>query len=163
VQSTAPGISYVAPNSGVITSWSFSAPPEGPNSEALLVLRPTGGNNFTVVAITPTQTVPAGTTGSFAASIPIQAGDVIGSWSAAGYYCGNASVAGSNIAVWEEQPSPPIVGNSYLLGHSDVGLVNLQAQISSVDPVPALSEWGMVLLAASLIFAAFFGLRRVGQ
>jgi hypothetical protein len=63
----------------VVSSWSFDGSTSG-NTEALVILRPLGGGDYMIVGSAAPQTVAASTIGTFATSIPVQAGDLVGEW-----------------------------------------------------------------------------------
>jgi hypothetical protein len=78
--SAAAGPSYVVPApGGVITSWSTQAGlDEGETQEeALEIMRPSGGDSYTKIAIDPRTLAPA-TFNTFAVQIPVRGGDLIG-------------------------------------------------------------------------------------
>jgi hypothetical protein len=71
----------VPPGGGFITSFSFQS---GPGNEGqqldFLVLRPTGGGNYTVIGQTGLVTLTGTTVETFPASIAVQGGDILGLW-----------------------------------------------------------------------------------
>jgi hypothetical protein len=79
VQTASTGVSYVILAAGIVTSWSFAGGTSGA-SEALVILRPTGGGNYTVVGSAAAETVAASDIGVFAANIAVEAGDLVGEW-----------------------------------------------------------------------------------
>jgi hypothetical protein len=79
LQTTSPGGQYLAPSSGVITSWSFQASPSPPQVK-FKVGRPQGGTTFMIVGESSFKTpVPNALNTYTDVAIPMQAGDVIGS------------------------------------------------------------------------------------
>jgi hypothetical protein len=83
---------YAAPFAGVITSWSYQAADAPQAPIKFKVGRPAGGNNFTIVAEDGPRTPARGTNNTFLVRIPVQAGDVIGTYDA--HPCGRAPAAG---------------------------------------------------------------------
>lgn len=74
---TAPGSpSYTVPARGVITSWSYAAAALADQIK-LKVVRPAGGNDFTVVAETPVATMTPNTVNNIPTRLPVLAGDTI--------------------------------------------------------------------------------------
>jgi hypothetical protein len=72
------GPSYVVPSpGGVITSWSYGAGPS-PDQIKFKALRPIGGDDFTVIGASGTQTMTPGVVNTFGIQVPVQAGDTIG-------------------------------------------------------------------------------------
>jgi uncharacterized repeat protein (TIGR01451 family) len=87
---TAPGVpSYVVPaGGGVITSWSFLAGSTAGEQDKLKVVRPTGtANQFLVVGDGALQTMTPSTLNTFPVRIPVQAGDLLGIYTADGNDC----------------------------------------------------------------------------
>ena len=79
LQTTSPGGQYLAPSSGVITSWSFQASPSPPQVK-FKVGRPQGGTTFMIVGESSFKTpVPNALNTYTDVAIPVQTGDVIGS------------------------------------------------------------------------------------
>jgi hypothetical protein len=81
LQPGAPEAQYEAPAAGVITSWSFEADSAPPDLK-FKVGRPEGGGFFTIVAESGLVSPDANQLNTYPASIPVQAGDVIGSYTA---------------------------------------------------------------------------------
>jgi hypothetical protein len=88
---TNPG-AVTIPQAGVITKWKVNVIPyPGGISEKLKVLRPAGGNSFTVVGESTVQPI-AGGLNSFDTRVPVQAGDRLGAYSPlAPIFCEEAS------------------------------------------------------------------------
>jgi hypothetical protein len=165
--------SYTVPQNGTITSWSFAAPTAATfvpdNTEALVILRPTGGTNYTIVDITPSQTVPGGQVGSFSANIAVKTGDLIGLWiapSQSNSFCLFTGVAGDTAA--DDHVLTPTAGNSVSLGFvlSTPYLLNMSATFTTQQasapaaPVPALSGGALLILAGALVVGSGIYLRR---
>lgn len=72
-----PSISYTVPVPGVITSWSTSAWAGEHQQLTFKVFRPTGAGHYSVVAADLRSLTPS-VMNTFGVSIPVQAGDVIG-------------------------------------------------------------------------------------
>ncbi len=83
--SLASGASYSVPSpGGVITSWSTSAGPGSGQLFELKVFRPTGGGSYQVVAHDGPRALTPSTVNTFAVSIPVQSGDIVGDHVVAG-------------------------------------------------------------------------------
>jgi hypothetical protein len=152
VQKSSTGPSYVVPAAGTVTSWSFSAGQAGTNTEALAILRPTGGDNYTIVAITAPQTIAAATTGTFPVGIPVDAGDLIGLWTGAanGGKCGLTTVAGT---VGGVSSFAPVAGAAVVLPPVDASMIlNMSVNFvpQSLASVPTLGPWSTLLLVGLL-------------
>jgi len=76
VQTMSPGVEYAAPFPGVITSWAFEANASVANIR-LKLLRPGGGDNFTVVGESDVVLPIASQLNTYPTRIPVRAGDVI--------------------------------------------------------------------------------------
>jgi hypothetical protein len=169
---TASPYSYSVPQNGTITSWSFASPAPGfgGNTEALVILRPTGGSNYTIVGITSPQTVVEGQNGTFSTSLAVQTGDLIGLWippSGTNSFCMYGGTSGDAIPF--NYVTNPIAGNSVSLsfGPAPSYLANISATLAPPQPsttaVPTLSELGLFSLAlAMLATAGYFFRRRPG-
>ncbi len=85
LQGESPAGQYAAPFAGVITSWSIQSSSGGSsgNPTKLKVARAVGGDNFTIVGESDAHDIPdADSLNSFATRIPVQAGDIIGLYTA---------------------------------------------------------------------------------
>ncbi len=124
------GVTYTIPSSGVVTSWSFAGGPSGTN-QALVVLRPAGGSNYTVVGITPTRFVASDQVGTFSASIAVEAGDLVGEWFADGSgNCAHGSGSSGATLYWGNGSSPPSVGDVVSAPYSYNGLLNMAVELN---------------------------------
>jgi hypothetical protein len=79
LQATSPGDAYVVPAEGTITSWSFQADADPPTMK-FKVGRSAGGDEFEIVGQSGLVTPPANTLSTYPASIAVEAGDVIGTY-----------------------------------------------------------------------------------
>lgn len=75
--STAPN-PFVIPAAGVITSWSTNAGPGAGQLLELKVFRPIGGTNYTVLAHQGPVALAPSSLNTFTATVPVQAGDMLG-------------------------------------------------------------------------------------
>jgi hypothetical protein len=75
------GSSFAVPTGNwLLTGWSTLAGSSG-GQMAAVVTHPTGTpGQYTIVAVTPTETLTANTLNTFSASISVQAGDILGLW-----------------------------------------------------------------------------------
>jgi hypothetical protein len=94
LQSVSPGAAYAAPSAGVITRWSFEADPVTTSGDIKFkVARPapgadfTGDADFTVIGESAFVAPALGELTSYPIRIPVQAGDVIGTYTATGGPC----------------------------------------------------------------------------
>ncbi len=71
------GKTAAAPFAGVLTSWSYQALTVGPQMK-LKVLRPAGGNSFTIVAESSVEVTAPNVVNTFPTRMSVQAGDIIG-------------------------------------------------------------------------------------
>jgi RTX calcium-binding nonapeptide repeat (4 copies) len=90
LQSSSAEDAYVVPTAGVITSWSFRAD-EDPPTTRFKVGRSAGGDDFTIVGQSALVTPPANELSTYPASIAVEAGDVIGSYTQTGGGCADFS------------------------------------------------------------------------
>jgi len=93
LQTFSPDNQYAAPTAGVITSWRFQAASPAPQVK-LKVARANGGNDFTIAGESELQTLTENTVNSFPVRLSVQAGDVLGIYTATeGAPCGIAPAA----------------------------------------------------------------------
>ena len=81
LQSTSPSGQYAAPSAGVITSWSYQADGAPPQLK-FKVGRRSGGDDFTMIGESVLVTPAPGVLNSYPVQIPVQAGDIIGLYTA---------------------------------------------------------------------------------
>jgi RTX calcium-binding nonapeptide repeat (4 copies) len=88
---------YTAPSDGVITRWNFQAPVAAADVPQLKfkVARPAGGNVFTMIGESAVVTPVANTLNSYFVQIPVQAGDILGTYTMTTGFCDRAQ-AGFN-------------------------------------------------------------------
>jgi hypothetical protein len=87
LQTESPGGQYAAPTDGVITQWSFQANASPPQLK-FKVGRPTGvANEFTIVGQSEQVPIIPNLLNQNFVRIPVNAGDIIGSWSATDGNC----------------------------------------------------------------------------
>jgi IPT/TIG domain len=77
-ETVATGFSYEVPAPGVLTSWSTNAAAGEDQLLTFKVFRPLGGAGYEVVAVDGPRELTASTMNTFAISIPVETGDVIG-------------------------------------------------------------------------------------
>ena len=107
LQSVSPGDQYEIPFDGVITSWSFegNATTDAPIPQLKFkVGRPSGNGAFTIVGESALETPTQGLN-TFPAQIPVQAGDVLGNYTATSGEC-SVALPGFDVA-YEEADVPP--------------------------------------------------------
>ena len=72
-------VSFAVPSGNwLVTSWSTQAGVDG-GLMAAVILRPNGGQ-YTVVGVSPTETLTPNTLNTFSTSIAVQGGDLLGLW-----------------------------------------------------------------------------------
>jgi hypothetical protein len=87
------GDSYTVPGNGTITSWSTRGPAAG-HELTMKVFRQVSGVNYSVVGHDGPRPLSAGSVNTFATSVPVQAGDLLGLQTVtAGFNCLNSSGA----------------------------------------------------------------------
>jgi RTX calcium-binding nonapeptide repeat (4 copies) len=86
LQNVSPGDQYSAPTDGVITRWSFQAPATPPQLK-FKVGRPAGGDSFTMIGQSELVVPVADVLNSYFVQIPVNAGDIIGLWTATNGFC----------------------------------------------------------------------------
>jgi hypothetical protein len=139
---------YVVPAGagGTIISFSFrSTPTNSGQNVDFLVLRPAGGLNYTVVGNTGQVTL-SGITGTqtFTASIPVQAGDILGFWQAGLNNCGRS--VGSGGGELEPAAGTPPDPNprdtvTYPAGQPNtMADINESANLAPSPPSPSISS-----------------------
>lgn len=108
--SVSSGASYAIPApGGVLTSWSVVATPTPGQTMGLKVFRPLAGQ-FQVVAVDGPRPLTPGVVNTFPASIPVQAGDIIGQVLPAGalssVICGFPTSSPGDVFSYEEGNAP---------------------------------------------------------
>ena len=151
VQNPGLGPSYVVPGAGTITSWSIAGG-SGGATEALVILRSTGGSNYTVVGAVPAQTVAPNVTATFPVSFAVQAGDLIGEWTVGGPDCA-LIFPGATLNFSTAPAALPITGDPVVIASLyNGGVLNMSAVFSAGNViVPTLQDWGLVTLALLLL------------
>jgi hypothetical protein len=87
LQTVSPGNQYAAPADGVITEWSYQAPAAPPQLR-FKVGRSTGvPNEYTIIGQSEVEVPVASLLNRYFVRIPVNAGDIIGSWSATDGSC----------------------------------------------------------------------------
>lgn len=135
VQTASVGPSYVIPSAGTVTTWSFAGGAAG-SLEALVILRRTGSHTYVVVGSSPQQSVAAGTTGTFAANIKVQAGDLVGEWipPAGSPECALIASGSDVLDHCFCVPSLPIAGTTETLFAASPYQLNMSVTVSSGSP-----------------------------
>lgn len=121
--------SYSVPTGNwTITSWSTQAGGSG-GQMAIVVVRPAGGGNDTVVAVGPTETLTPNSLNTFDVSIPVQGGDLLGLWYSGATDCYDET-DDSGDAPSYVQEGKPSVGETET-GTADSGyLIDISATLS---------------------------------
>lgn len=103
------GISYHAPSTGVITSWSYQADAATGKHLKFKVAQPLGGNNYNVVGKSALEMITPGALNTFLTRIPIEAGDAIGYYNPDGAACMSLVGAGPviHLSNGDKQPGDP--------------------------------------------------------
>ncbi len=133
------GGSYTVPaGSWTVTSWSIDGGIGG--QVAAVVLEPSGGG-YTVVGVSATETLTAGTLNTFTTSLPASGGDVIGLSSAGGFQCAASGGAGDTVS-WGCCPPASVGANLSSIGTAPASLLNLSATLvaSPGTAVPQVSS-----------------------
>ena len=106
--------SYVVPaGGGTVTSFSFQSISANAGEQVdFLILRPTGGSNYTVVGRTGLESLAgSGSVETFPADIPVQAGDLLGIYSSVLINCRRIN-SGPGTQITTSSSSDPNVGDS---------------------------------------------------
>lgn len=91
--------SYTVPSGNwTLTSWSTDASSFG-GQMAVVVLRPAGGS-YTVVGVGPVETLTASSVNTFAVSIAVRGGDILGLWTSGGTCAQNTGSASDTYQAW---------------------------------------------------------------
>jgi PASTA domain-containing protein/IPT/TIG domain-containing protein len=148
------GNSYVAPANGVLTSWSTYSGPVSGQSLGLKVFRPQGGISYKVVAHDGPHSLTPNVLNTFPVSIPVQAGDVIGT-----FVPENSEVA----CTFETHSSGDVIG--YRAGNNADGAsfeleetysgvrVNLSATLLPPPTIASISPATGSIAGASVVIA----------
>lgn len=92
--------SYTVPaGSWTLTSWSTEASSYG-GQMALVVLRPQGGSNYSVVGVSTKETLTPSTLNTFTTSIAVQGGDIVGLWTSGGTCAQSTGSSGDTYEAW---------------------------------------------------------------
>lgn len=106
LQTISPFSKYRAPMAGVITSWSFQAAGTNVPQLKFKVGRDLGGNQFTIVGEDGPRTPLAGQLNTFVVSIPVAAGDVIGTYRASSGLFGRSAGSDYSVQFATGDPAP---------------------------------------------------------
>jgi IPT/TIG domain/PASTA domain len=108
------GNSYIAPSSGVITSWSTQVGANPGQVLGMKVYRPIGVGTFLVVGQDGPRALAPGLN-TFSVNIPVQAGDILGIFLPAGVHsdCGFEPGLTGDVISWQEGNAP--VGSSFAI------------------------------------------------
>jgi hypothetical protein len=126
------GGNYTVPFDGTITSWSAASNSAGAETK-LLVLQPVSGNTFNVVAKSDFGTFTSTGVQTFAAQIPVHAGEVIGDW---GQLC-DIGTGGSEVLGGFEGAEPAVGTSPEFAPFGSGRLANLSATVEPGTPTPA--------------------------
>jgi IPT/TIG domain/PASTA domain len=129
------GNSYVIPVAGVITFWSFQDGASPVTNLKLKVGRPAGGSTYTIVGESSAGTQTPNAVNTYPASIPVQAGDIIGIYEDGGGLCVSTSgMTGVDIAKYVTTDAAPGSTMSY----ASVGTARLPVS-ATVEQLPEVS------------------------
>jgi IPT/TIG domain/PASTA domain len=146
-QAVASGASYTVPAAGVITSWSFQTDAATTPDLKFKIGRTAGGGNYTITAEAAAGTQTASAVNTYPASIPVQAGDLIGVYGAGGN-CGNNTNSPSDIATLTRGDVPPGTTAPFMSaagGEIDISAQEiLQPGVASVSPAQGPVSGGTV-------------------
>jgi hypothetical protein len=117
IQRASPGNQYVVPSAGVITSWSVQSGSSPVVQTKLKLVRPAGGNDFTVVAESAPGIPSPGTTTTFLTRIPVSGGEILGRIGIQdGADCGYRSGSGQYLDGQFDSDPPVNTTNTYTGG-----------------------------------------------
>jgi hypothetical protein len=126
------GSSFVVPSGNwLLTSWSTLASSAG-GQMAAVVARATGTpGQYTIVAVTQTQTLTASTLNTFSVSISVQAGDILGLWGSGSNGCVLETGNGGDGEAYSSG-SAPVAGSTLNLTAYSGYILNISATLSPV-------------------------------
>jgi hypothetical protein len=123
VQAGSPGFSYLAPQDGVITSWSFQADATPPQVK-LKLLRQLAGATFTVVGESGAEIPAPSVASSFSTRVSVRRGDALGLTVLSNGDCATNGVAGHGLCV---QPGDFPPGSTVTFGFCGVSQLDVSA------------------------------------
>lgn len=143
--SVSSGASFAVPaGNWLLTSWSTLVGGPG-NQMAAVVVRPTGTpGQYTVVAVTPTQTLTANTLNTFSTSVVVQGGDLLGLWGSGSSNCVLSTGNGGDGQAWTGG-SAPVAGSTLTLTGYSGYILNISASLSPIAPPVVRSPDSMFL------------------
>jgi hypothetical protein len=131
------GASHTVPDgTWVLDSWSTAAGQVG-GQMAAVVVRPTGTpNQYLVVGASTTETLTGGTLNTFATSIDVQGGDLLGLWTGAFATCGSSTGNPGDTAGLAFQ-AKPAAGDTLTLPFTQPSvLLDISATLTSTAATP---------------------------
>jgi hypothetical protein len=158
LQIVSPGDQYAAPYAGVVTSWSFLAPPDLPaGSQAQLKLGRPSASEVRLAGQSVAETLKPGALNTFLTRIPVRSGYIIGLTSDGGMSCSRFA-ADSYVVLFAESPgAPPAV----VFGQRGGGAqLNLSAVLEADADRDCLGDESQDPLVSSRALAADCDLKR---
>ena len=135
----ASGTSYVAPISGVITSWSVEFGSTTIPGLKLKVGRSAGGSNYTIVGESTVSAETMNTVDTYPANIPVQAGDVIGLYNPAALSPCALSTGSASDAIETFSGGEATVGSTDAFAPGTMAKVDFSATITPPPGVSAIT------------------------
>lgn len=129
--------SYTVPSNGVITGWSHRGDDTTPGTGRLEIWRPAGGTSYTLVGRSVFRAFIAGEVNTFATSIPVSAGDLLGfRGGASGAGCGFLGAsAGDKLSLELGSITDPAPGETRAFNLSILDArANVSATFDPADP-----------------------------
>ena len=126
----ASGQSFTVPSSGTLTSWSVQSG-ASVSPMALVVVAPTGVDQYEIVGESATETPTPNTLNTFSTSIAAEAGDLIGFWYSSSFLAVNHSGDPSDNVDYVSVGSEPGVGNTSAYTEYPGYVLDISATLSS--------------------------------
>lgn len=149
--SVATGNSYVAPTAGVITSWSTQVGVEPGQMLGMKVYRPAGVETFQVVGLDGPRALAAGLN-TFPVSIPVQAGDILGSFRPPNAHSDCSFITGlvGDVISYQEGNAP--VGSSFAIQNTfSEERINISATLLPPPTISAIAPASGSIKGASVV------------
>jgi len=144
------GNSYVAPSSGVITSWSTQVGANPGQVLGMKVYRAAGAGTYLVVGQDGPRTLAAGLN-TFPVTIPVQTGDILGIFLAAGVHsdCAFETGLAGDLISWQEGNAP--VGSSFAIQETySEDRLNISATLLPPPTISAIAPTSGSIKGASV-------------
>lgn len=132
------GASYTVPSGNwLLSSWSTQANASG-GQMAAVVVRPSGGSQYTVVGVSATETLTPSVLNTFTTAIGVKGGDILGFWASANANCAESTGSSGDTYSFPAPGLPkPNVGDTLSVTGSAGFLMDIAGTLSSSSEVPS--------------------------